>query len=411
MSTSNLLVEAISDADALARIRDEWDALCTHDPESTVFQTPAWLLSWWKHRGHGRLWVLTARRNGELVALAPLCISRWPYPMFRCVQFLGENGSGTTVYADAIATTVDRKAACSAFLEYIARNHGDWDLVELMHVRAGSALSTIATPEGLVVARDHEENCYSLQLPGEGRTFESSLPTKLRANLLRRRQHLARDGSVSYEVVTTDIEDTLRALFDMHRARFRGRGDMFDASPAEIAFHVEAATELAARGSLHLVRLRVDREVAAICYGMRHRDKAYMYMTSSDDRWARHGVGLDIRARLATDVAASGARELDLLRGPSEWKLHWRAEARPVLHVAFASPRRVSTAALWLSRTTLHVFQEMLRSGWMGQQVDRGPLESVTTHFAPQFAKAAFTVMRRRLLKGEETSKGETTQC
>src|SRR3954447_15705825 len=50
----------------------EWAALWRRVPGATPFQSPAWLMAWWKHFGTGAPRLLSARAGEGLVGVLPL---------------------------------------------------------------------------------------------------------------------------------------------------------------------------------------------------------------------------------------------------------------------------------------------------------------------------------------------------
>jgi CelD/BcsL family acetyltransferase involved in cellulose biosynthesis len=64
-----------------AGVRDflpEWTALWRRVPGATPFQSPAWLMAWWRHFGTGAPRVLIARAGEELAGVLPLYELREP---------------------------------------------------------------------------------------------------------------------------------------------------------------------------------------------------------------------------------------------------------------------------------------------------------------------------------------------
>src|SRR5207253_426036 len=57
------LVEEVTRLDVLERLAPEWEALWRALPRPTPFQSPAWLITWWRHLGQGRLWTLALRTS------------------------------------------------------------------------------------------------------------------------------------------------------------------------------------------------------------------------------------------------------------------------------------------------------------------------------------------------------------
>ena len=61
----------ITNAEELAAFEPQWLALCRRTPGATPFQTPMWLLPWWRHFGSNDLAVIVTPE-----AIAPLYIVR-----------------------------------------------------------------------------------------------------------------------------------------------------------------------------------------------------------------------------------------------------------------------------------------------------------------------------------------------
>src|SRR5215212_11995993 len=83
-----------------AEMRDlvpAWTALWRRAPGATPFQSPAWLLAWWRHFGTGAPRVLTARAGEGLVGILPLYELREPG-----VCKLLPIGIGLSDYIDAL---------------------------------------------------------------------------------------------------------------------------------------------------------------------------------------------------------------------------------------------------------------------------------------------------------------------
>src|SRR5690349_13076639 len=74
-----LAVEELSNLPALEALAPEWWALWRDATESaTPFQSPAWLLAWWRAFSPGEVMTVAVRERGSggaLVGLAPLYVS------------------------------------------------------------------------------------------------------------------------------------------------------------------------------------------------------------------------------------------------------------------------------------------------------------------------------------------------
>src|SRR5713101_2668107 len=79
-------VDRIEDPAAFEGLRAEWDALMEVSPSTSLFMTWEWLSTWWAHLSEGRrLCLITMRRHGRLVAIAPFMVS--PPRLTRLVPF------------------------------------------------------------------------------------------------------------------------------------------------------------------------------------------------------------------------------------------------------------------------------------------------------------------------------------
>ena len=64
--------EVITETDALTALESDWLDLCRRSPGVTPFQTPMWLLPWWRAFGSNDLAVIAARSEPARSAGAAL---------------------------------------------------------------------------------------------------------------------------------------------------------------------------------------------------------------------------------------------------------------------------------------------------------------------------------------------------
>src|SRR5438132_5094115 len=69
-------VTVITTGEQLSAINADWLELWRQTPNATPFQSPMWLLPWWRHFGSNELNVITVRENDRLVGFAPLYVLR-----------------------------------------------------------------------------------------------------------------------------------------------------------------------------------------------------------------------------------------------------------------------------------------------------------------------------------------------
>src|ERR1044071_839557 len=143
----------ISDPEELERLCPEWLELWRRSPSATPFQSPMWLLPWWRAFGSDELSTIVARdASGALSALLPLYIVRDGDESLG--MFLG---TGNSDYLDYVgngdaAPLLAELARCDCAL---------WDLQEL---RPSSPLLTAPLPDGLHDQVLEQERCPGLPL-------------------------------------------------------------------------------------------------------------------------------------------------------------------------------------------------------------------------------------------------------
>ncbi len=208
------MLSVISDPAELEALRGEWSELWASDPRATPFQSPEWLLSWWKHLFQGgQMWTVVERRNGRLASLLPLF--RWGLRGEK-LSFIG---SGVSDYLDLLGEPLDAIP-------------GTWDSTSLEEIRTGSPLLQFGNPEPCSV-------CPVIPLPATMDDLLAVVDEKLAVDIHRSGNRLQRAGRVRIER-TADPED----LFTLHRARWEQRDETGVLHEDRLQrFHREVASE------------------------------------------------------------------------------------------------------------------------------------------------------------------------
>jgi CelD/BcsL family acetyltransferase involved in cellulose biosynthesis len=355
-----LEISEVRQAKQLALLEEEWRALIDRAPDATLFQTWEWQSTWWRHYGHGRLWVLTAREAGSLVGLAPLYVSRYYGLPLRQVAFMG---TGASDYLDFLALPERAEACRDAFLEHLARHRRRWDLVDLQQLREGTALAQATAPRGLCLRRMHQETCPYVPLAADWDGFAATVGKKLRSNIGYYRRLLAREFEAECDTVTNgELAATMEELFQLHQRRWRRRGlpGAF-ARPHARRFHHEVAQQLLDRGWLRLHRLRLNGETRAALYCFRYGNKGYYYLGGFEPSLARYSLGTVLTAHAIADAIEGGAREFDFLRGDEPYKYAWKAAERSNQRLLLWKPSFPSCLVPRLNRAEQRIEHEVKR--------------------------------------------------
>lgn len=323
-----LEVELLRDAPSLEALQPEWERLFEASPSATPFQSPAWLVPWWRHFGNERLWTLSVRNHGELVALLPCYL--WPRATRRELRFIG---TGISDCLDALCVPGMEDAVAEVLYDFLAERAEDWDLCHFEQLPPGSLLVQSDAPSRAFLLPG--DSCFCAELPGTFEAWLDSIARGLREEILYSRRRAERLANISTALAGRDnLRDCVTAFLALHEAR---RGALGEArrDPGLARFHHEAAERLQAAGLLRLTLLHWNGEPAAGVYGLKHRGRYAVYLTAFHPRFARFSLGTLALSAAVRDAINERCRELDFLRGPEPYKFRFGATEKSLLSARF----------------------------------------------------------------------------
>ena len=200
LSRSNaptLSVEELTTLKALEAIRPEWSSLWDRCEAATPFQSPDWLIPWWRHLGEGELMVLALRRNGRLVGIAPFVIYAEPHTSERKLFLLG---TGVSDYLDVLFDRSAEAECLRAVIAHLEQQRHRWDRGELHQLPAHSPLRRAVLPEDWRAKFSPDEVCPMLELPRRVEGLSRCVPSRQLETLQYYRRRLARRGSAQIEL-------------------------------------------------------------------------------------------------------------------------------------------------------------------------------------------------------------------
>jgi CelD/BcsL family acetyltransferase involved in cellulose biosynthesis len=311
-------VDIVDTADGLERLAPEWDALWRRSTAATPFQSPHWLLPWWRHFGSDTPHVIASSSNGALDALAPLYILRDADSDESLGLFLG---TGISDYLDVIGDA-------ALLIDAIAR--ADCQMWDLQQLRPSSTLLSVALPEGCSDNVEDQDPCPFLSIENAGDELQNLISTHARKKLRYFRRCLEREGAVRYESATREsLPGLLDALFELHAARWQKRGlPGVLADDVTQSFHRDAAPRMLDAGALRMHAIRVNERIAAVFYGFAHQGTVYYYLSGYDPALEKLSIGNIIVAHAIEAAVREGATTFDFLRGAEEYKYAWGATDR-----------------------------------------------------------------------------------
>jgi CelD/BcsL family acetyltransferase involved in cellulose biosynthesis len=363
-------VTVIEHEAALAALSPEWNQLLQASAAASAFLTFEWVSVWWRHFGRGRrLWIVTVRSGGELIAIAPFvrCPRRIRPPrLVPVLEFIGSAGTFGD-HLDLIVKAGREAEAAEAVADALC---GAGLAIDLDGMSADSSaaghLEAALARRGWVAGSEPADTCPFITLGGV--TFDdylARLARKHRSNFRRGLRNLTGQFDVQFDLVTSEAarEEAFAALVRLHLERWQDRGGSGAfTTGAQVAFHDELTRRFLDRGWLRLCVLRVRGAIAAVLYGMSYHGRFSFYQSGFDTSFQQHSIGLLTIGLSIEQATREGSREFDLLRGTETYKFRWARETRQLRRFE-ASPPDVAHA---IHRATVRAWR-------LARRVVRGP--------------------------------------
>jgi CelD/BcsL family acetyltransferase involved in cellulose biosynthesis len=314
------VAEVLTEEPALAGLEPEWWDLWSRCPAATPFQSPAWLLPWWRCFEPGRLRLIAVRRDGRLVGLAPLYLEDGT-PGRRLLLI----GLGTTDYLDVLLDPDHAEPAATAIEDAVAKI--DWDSWELEELAPGAAALRLRCPPVCTeTAADHSA-CPTLGLAGSD-DLSGCVPARRRKQLRRALTLAGKRGAIEVEP-TEDAGGFLDDLQRLHGARWADQGQPgLLQDEAVRRFHRAALPGLLRSGLARLYRLRIAGRVVGAFHGLSARGRTYAYLGGFDPDHAYESPGAILIGHAIAAAMREGGREFHFLRGREPYKYDWGAVDR-----------------------------------------------------------------------------------
>jgi CelD/BcsL family acetyltransferase involved in cellulose biosynthesis len=315
MSAARLAAGIVTDEASLRALEPQWWDLWERCPFATPFQTPAWLLSWWRHFKPGALAVIAVRDGDRLAGLAPFYLEDG-----REGVRMRPIGLALSDYLDVLAAPEEKDAAAAALLERgFSLAWRSWDFEEL---GPGACARDLARARGAAMAP--QDTCPALPLAG-GPDLAGCVPARRRRQLRRARAAARRRGGMAIEPAE-DCARFLADLFRLHAARWRGRGEAGVLADERVrAFHRDALPALTRKSLARCWVVRIGGAAAGAYYGFFHRDRAYAYLGGFDPEFGEESPGSILIGHAIEDALREGAGEFHFLRGGEAYKYSWGA--------------------------------------------------------------------------------------
>lgn len=329
-----MITECVQTDIEFEKLKDEWNHLLENSISNNVFLTWEWMFTWWKHYNARKTpFIITARdRDGQLIGVAPLCISKvkvYHLTSLRSLSFIG-SGEVCSDYLDFILLSDKSEMILDEMLNYIKSMQKMWDYAFIEDVSERSIFfkffKEMLEHQKSTYLTFKSQKCPYIELPDCYESYISRLSKNMRYNLKRRTRNLKKKYDVKFLISDSsdDVALLMETLFDLHKKRREVIGDEGGFLKSNlIPFHTEIAALFNKEGKVRLYTLMVDGNPAAMLYGFIYNKKFFYYQAGMDPDYENMSVGMVLMGYCIQDSINNKLQEFDMLRGGEAYKFKW----------------------------------------------------------------------------------------
>ena len=327
-------IDVLTSDSAFRTLRPEWLRLLGEMSFQSVFFTPQWQETWWRHFGAGRqLSIVTVRSDdGRLEGLVPLMRSHDDSDGTR-LAFVGD--LELCDYFDVLMAPRGQDEIAQAIADYLVSEANEDVEICLNNLPADSPTATLLRDslpgEGLLVETETIETCPTIVLPPEWNAYLATLRGKDRHELRRKIRRAETAAELSFTVTDTaeQLDRHLETFISLHRMSQQDDKQGF-MTPAKVAFFGDMAHRLWSEGWLELAFLYADEKpVAGLCC-MTYGTTYAAYNSGYHPDYGYLSAGIVLFADRIRSAIRRGYAAFDFLRGNESYKYRFGASDRPL---------------------------------------------------------------------------------
>jgi len=320
----------VRDPERFLALREPWERLRARVPGFTLFQSHAWLRTWWEHLADSEgLFVVCRWEGDELAAAAPLCLARsGAGPLGgRTLRFMAAERSD---FCRFLVPAGDEQQAADLWGALQAAGMG-WTLADLRYVPDGGVglPAGVTLPGARHIRQEQERNRW---VEFTGAAWRQQVKKPMRHNVERQRRRLEAQGPLAFE--HAEDEQSARAFLDelaeMHGPLWAARGEVsVYASRRHRAWAHAVAQRALADGTLYLCRLRQGARTIVMGWAFVENGHLLLRQYAYDMAFAPYSPAGVLVGEILEDVQTRGiASVLDFGRGDEEYKTRWTNNER-----------------------------------------------------------------------------------
>jgi CelD/BcsL family acetyltransferase involved in cellulose biosynthesis len=344
-------IEVITEQSKFLALGTVWNKLLERSGIDHPFLTHEWISIWWDCFAASAIpYILTVVAGGEIIAIAPLMLSRarlYGCPVRRLQAMVN-------VYTERFDLLLGERPqeACELVWAYLKDHADEWDVLELRQLPGQSRtlchLPGLIERDGYRVGRWTANAAPYVAIRQPWEAYYRSLKKAHRSNVRNHTRQLERQGPVSLDVVAiddrweADMEDALKLEAVAWKVN---EGTSLRCRQESALFYRRMLRRAAQLGWLHMCFLKVGSVRIAVRISLLFGNKLFMLKSGYDEAYHRYSPGQVLTERLLQEAWDNKWDEVDFLGEEERWKLCWATDRRPHSWL-FVFPNRVKSRLL-----------------------------------------------------------------
>jgi CelD/BcsL family acetyltransferase involved in cellulose biosynthesis len=315
-------------AEAFGALEKEWNALYDAAGRANPFLSYAWTRACFDEEGGAaEPFVLTLRRSGKLIGVAPLCIeTRFG---FRVLRFIAEGRSDYLGFLCEVGSeTIERR-----LLNELMVLASAWDLIVLHNLAEPfTSLNKNDKPGAAKWRKVQWTTAAYCAWDGDWGSLNESGPVWLKQMRNRRRRFLKNGRNIA-RFAGVDAAERLDLVAEIEARSWKGREGVarFQPGPGQ---EILRRAFLAPDSQLELSLAFAEDRAIAFQVDFVTPERLWMYQYSYDEAHANRGAGSVIQYMSIEQAWECGVREYDLLMGEESYKANRTTALRPIYSLA-----------------------------------------------------------------------------
>jgi CelD/BcsL family acetyltransferase involved in cellulose biosynthesis len=318
-------------------LETEWNSLLDESVTHVPFLRHEYLRTWWQTRGGGEwpaaeLAIITARRAGQLVGIAPFFIAdhqgQPKLLLLGCIE--------VSDYLDLLVRPADLETFISELLAYLKTTPlPQWNMLDLYNLQDQSptlpALERAAAAQGWIYSSQKLEHSPYISLPGDWETYLAGIDKKQRHEI-RRKMRRAEEMGVPLRWYIVEDAAKLDEEIDAFMALMANDAEKAAFLTPAMREHMHLTARCAfERGCLQLAFLEIGGQKAAAYINFDYLNRLWIYNSGLDPRFTEYSPGWVLLGYLLQWANENKRIEFDFMRGDEEYKYRFGAVDRFVM--------------------------------------------------------------------------------